>query len=91
MMSLYSSFVTVSRTISGQCPYNSPTHSYVGTRASLRKMEEVEGADILIRLFDYAGRRGLDLAGATYEKGNYNLNRSDHKIADREGEEGKKF
>lgn len=56
-----------------------------------RTMEEVEGADVLIRIFDYAGFRGLDLAGATYQKGEYNLHRPDHKIAEREGEEGKKF
>jgi len=56
-----------------------------------RSMEEVESADLLIRIFDYAGFRKLDLDGATYEKGEYNLNRPDHKIAEREGEGGKKF
>lgn len=56
-----------------------------------RSMEEVEGSDILIRLFDYAGFQDLDLSGATEEKGNYNMVRPDHKIAEREDEEGKKF
>lgn len=56
-----------------------------------RTMEEVEASDVLIRLFDYSGFQRLDLAGATYEKGEYNSIRPDHKIADREGEEGKKF
>ena len=56
-----------------------------------RDMEEVEAADVLIRLFDYAGRRNMDLAGATYEKGQYNTVRPDHKIQTRDGEEGKKF
>ena len=57
----------------------------------LRSMEEVEAADVLIRLFDYAGFQGLDLAGATYEKGEYNMNRSDHKIDSRSEDGGKKF
>ena len=56
-----------------------------------RSMEEVEAADVLIRLFDYAGFRDMDLAGATFEKGEYNAVRPDHKIVNREGEAGKKF
>lgn len=56
-----------------------------------RHMEEVEASDVLIRLFDYAGRRNMDLAGATYEKGEYNTVRPDHKIQTRAEGEGKKF
>lgn len=56
-----------------------------------RDMEEVEASDILIRLFDYAGFRKMDLAGSTYEKGEYNTVRQDHKIQTRAGREGKKF
>lgn len=56
-----------------------------------RDMEEVEASDILIRLFDYAGFREMDLAGSTYEKGEYNQGRADHKITTRAGEGGKKF
>lgn len=56
-----------------------------------RTMEEVEAADILIRLFDYAGARGLDLEGALHEKLEYNKKRPDHKPEARAGEGGKKF
>lgn len=57
----------------------------------LRTMEEVEGADILIRYFDYAGRRQHDISGAVHEKGEYNKDRPDHKIDSRSEVGGKKF
>lgn len=40
-----------------------------------RKMEEVELADTLIRIEDYAGTYGLDLGGARDEKEAYNSGR----------------
>lgn len=40
-----------------------------------RKQEEVELADTLIRMEDYAGTYGLDLGGAREEKEAYNLSR----------------
>lgn len=48
-----------------------------------RSMEEVELADLLIRVFDYAGNWGLDLEGAYQEKRAYNLTRQDHSHAAR--------
>lgn len=56
-----------------------------------RSQEEVECADILIRLFDYAGARGLDVQGAFDDKLVYNAQRADHKKENREAEGGKKF
>ena len=56
-----------------------------------RKMEEVELADALIRIFDYAGAFGLDLEGAYQEKMAYNASRADHKAEHRRSENGKKF
>lgn len=56
-----------------------------------RKMEEVELADCLIRIFDYAGGFGLDLDGAFSEKMAYNKERADHKIENRKLPGGKKF
>lgn len=56
-----------------------------------RKMFEVELADTLIRIFDIAGKFGLDLDGAVKEKREYNAKRSDHKMENRKTENGKKF
>jgi NTP pyrophosphatase (non-canonical NTP hydrolase) len=56
-----------------------------------RKMAEVELADILIRVFDYAGAYGYDLDGAVAEKRAYNKTRADHQAAARLAANGKKF
>lgn len=52
---------------------------------------ECELADCLIRIFDYAEYRGLDLAGALIEKNRFNRNRADHKLEARRAAGGKKF
>jgi len=56
-----------------------------------RPMAEVELADALIRIFDYAGGFGYDLNGAFWEKMEYNANREDHKHENRAKQGGKKF
>src|SRR5271156_4234483 len=56
-----------------------------------RSMLEVELADAVIRIFDIAAGRGLDLRGAYVEKMRYNKHRIDHTIEARLAEGGKKF
>lgn len=56
-----------------------------------RCMAEVELADALIRIFDYAGAYGLDLQGAFDEKMAYNMQREDHKHEARLAAGGKKW
>lgn len=56
-----------------------------------RRNAEVELADALIRIFDYAGAHGYDLAGAVAEKLAFNAQRPDHKIEARSAPGGKKF
>jgi NTP pyrophosphatase (non-canonical NTP hydrolase) len=56
-----------------------------------RKMVEVELADCLIRIFDYAGAYGLDLEGAYQEKMTYNRTRADHTPEARRATGGKKW
>lgn len=56
-----------------------------------RKMIEVEWADAIIRMMDYAGYLELDVMGAIAEKMEYNLHRPDHKIEERLKPNGKQF
>lgn len=56
-----------------------------------RKAEEVELADALIRIFDYAGGFNLDIQGAYEEKSAYNKVRADHKKEARLAPGGKKI
>lgn len=56
-----------------------------------RKMAEVELADAMIRLMDYAAGLGYDLGGAFIEKMAYNAKRADHTDAARLAAGGKKF
>lgn len=56
-----------------------------------RKSVEVEFADAIIRMADFAGRYGMDLEGAIREKMEYNAQRADHKRENRAKEGGKKF
>lgn len=56
-----------------------------------RKMAEVELADALIRIFDYAGAYGFDLDGALAEKRSFNAKRADHKPEARLSANGKKW
>jgi NTP pyrophosphatase (non-canonical NTP hydrolase) len=48
-----------------------------------RKMTEVELADCMIRIADYAEYKGYDLSSAIEEKMAYNLHREDHKLENR--------
>lgn len=56
-----------------------------------RRMAEVEIADALIRIFDYAGAFGYDLKGAYRDKRAYNKTRADHTLAARAAPGGKAF
>ena len=56
-----------------------------------RRMAEVEMADAVIRIFDYCGAFGYDIAGAIAEKLEYNAARADHKPENRAKDDGKKF
>lgn len=56
-----------------------------------RRMAEVELADCLIRIFDYAGAFGYDLDGALQEKMAFNAQRADHKPENRLKADGKKW
>lgn len=56
-----------------------------------RRMAEVELADALIRIFDYAGAYGYDLDGAVAEKRAYNAQRADHKPEARLATGGKRW
>lgn len=56
-----------------------------------RRMAEVELADAIIRILDYAGGFDYDIQGALEEKLEYNQRRADHKHEARKAEGGKKF
>lgn len=56
-----------------------------------RPMFDVELADAVIRIFDIAGLYNIDLGGALVDKLTYNTRREDHKLENREKDNGKKF
>lgn len=56
-----------------------------------RSAEEVEAADVFIRLMDYCGARNLDILEAVIDKLEYNAQRLDHKPEARAASGGKKF
>lgn len=53
--------------------------------------EEIEMADAVIRIFDYAAGHGLNLGPAIIAKLIYNYQRADHKPENRVKRHGKKF
>lgn len=61
------------------------------THLTHRPMAEVELADAIIRIFDYAAGLGYDLGGAFIEKMSYNAKRADHTNEARLAAGGKKF
>lgn len=61
------------------------------THLTSRPMAEVELADAVIRIFDYAAGLGYDLGGAFVEKMKYNAVRADHTNEARLAANGKKF
>lgn len=56
-----------------------------------RKMAEVELADALIRILDYAAGFGYDISGAVQEKLQFNAIRKDHTYEAREQANGKRW
>jgi len=56
-----------------------------------RKMAEVELADAVIRILDFAAANDFDIAGAIVEKLQYNRKRADHQPGARAEAHGKKF
>jgi hypothetical protein len=56
-----------------------------------RLMTEVELADTIIRILDFAGYKGYDVAGALAEKLDYNKSRADHQLINRNQAGGKSF
>ena len=56
-----------------------------------RKGEEVELADLVIRVLDYAEKKGYNLGEAIKEKRKYNKHRKDHKLSERSKNNGKQF
>lgn len=54
-----------------------------------RPAEEVELADTIIRIMDYAGAMNMDLIGAIVEKLRYNASRLDHTAEARAAQGGK--
>ena len=56
-----------------------------------RRMAEVELADAIIRILDYAAGFGYDIDGAFIEKMEYNRTRKDHSPSERANAGGKKF
>jgi len=56
-----------------------------------RRGIEVELADCVIRSMDLSAHLGLDLVGAIIEKNAYNRHRADHKIENRNKDDGKKY
>lgn len=71
--------------------------AYEGWRKNLddkhlphRTNMEVELADLVIRIMDFAGYNKLDLGGAIAEKFAYNQTRADHQFENRQKPGGKK-
>lgn len=56
-----------------------------------RPMVEVELADAIIRIGDYATAHGLDVGGAIEEKMSFNVTRPDHQVVNRRAPGGKKY
>lgn len=56
-----------------------------------RPGQEVEFADLFLRVADTAAARGYDIAGAAIEKNRYNISRSDHKPENRSKVGGKRY
>ena len=56
-----------------------------------RHSEEVELADLLIRVFDYSGEYKLDIEGAYQDKRAFNAVREDHTFEARNKPDGKKW